>query len=78
VSLTIDGEPASHLTGGVSVERPDVARALDAPAAARAGFAYRWDPRGLAPGVHVLTICAADAAAREPTCVPLPVRVASP
>ncbi|HZS03143.1 MAG TPA: phospholipid carrier-dependent glycosyltransferase [Chloroflexota bacterium] len=78
VSVTVDGELPRGLSGGAGVERPDVARALGEPGTARAGFAYQWDAHTTPPGVHVLTICAADPAAAEATCVPLPVRVTSP
>jgi hypothetical protein len=75
VWVTVDGERPPPLTGGPYVERPDVARALQSPAAARAGFAYQWDTRGNPTGVHLVEVCAADPAARDPTCVPLLVRI---
>jgi hypothetical protein len=78
VWVTVDDERDARLAGGPGVERPDVARALGTPAAARAGFAYRWDPAGTAPGAHVLEVCAADPAARDAVCVPLPVRTFGP
>jgi hypothetical protein len=74
VWVTLDGEPSATISGG-SVPRPDVARALDAPASASAGFEYRWAPDSTAPGVHTLTTCAADPAAPSATCVPITVRV---
>jgi hypothetical protein len=74
VWATVDGAPA--LAGGAGVPRPDVARALDAPALATAGFAYRWDAHAAPPGVHTLAICAADPATSDAVCVAVPVRVA--
>jgi hypothetical protein len=73
--VTVDGAPSAAVAGGGGQARPDVARALAAPAAATAGFAFRWDARGAAPGVHRIEVCAADPAAARPTCVPVPVVV---
>jgi hypothetical protein len=75
VRVTVDGQRDAALVGGSGFARLDVARALDAPAAASAGFEYRWEPRAAPPGVHVVQICAADPAAHNAPCVPIPVRV---
>jgi hypothetical protein len=75
VRVTVDGTHPADLAGASHIERPDVARALQAPGAASAGFAYRWDARATSPGTHLIEVCAADPAARDTTCVPLPVRI---
>jgi hypothetical protein len=75
VRVTVDGQGDAALVGGSGVARPDVARALAAPAAASAGVEYRWEPRGAPPGAHVVQVCAADPAAQNAPCVPIPVRV---
>lgn len=63
------------LPGAFDLARPDVARALDDPGLARVGFRFIWDPRAAAPGVYTLQVCASDARAPAPVCVPLPLRV---
>ncbi len=72
VWATLDGAPTA-LTGGAGAPRPDLARALGTPAVA--GFAWQLDAGALPPGLHTLAVCAADPAASEPSCVPIPVRV---
>ena len=99
---TIGGPPAWHalpervwavhaesgrlLAGGRGAARPDVARALQTPEVATAGFEFRWaaagEPAGGCPADHIargelahLTVCADDPRAVAPTCVTLPVRL---
>ncbi|HEY7064624.1 MAG TPA: hypothetical protein VII06_24335 [Chloroflexota bacterium] len=75
VWATVDGEQVADLVGGAGATRPDVARALDAPAVTRAGFDYQWDAGDAGHGMHTVEVCAADPSAAEASCVPLPIEV---